>query len=158
MNHIISIMSEYFLIGVSFILGAFISTIILIPFEENLIKFLRHRWWLMKGKAIRGTKVSGYFLDREMRRRVYRDNPSDFIFKGSPTEHFKMYFELYVPYKNLKESPEMSIKQSDDIIRSAYLNKYKINVYDKSTFEINHVSLKSDIVIRMEDLNLKPPA
>ena len=39
---------NYIINGVWFIIGAFISSIILIPFEDTLLQFLRNYWSLLK--------------------------------------------------------------------------------------------------------------
>ncbi|QFJ04246.1 hypothetical protein DQU96_00285 [Staphylococcus aureus] len=48
---------NYIINGFWFIIGAFISSIILIPFEDTLLQFLRNYWLLLKKKAVKGTVI-----------------------------------------------------------------------------------------------------
>lgn len=121
--------------GVSFILGALVSAIIIIPFEENLIRFLRNRWWLLIGKAVKGSRVRGILYES---------------FHGSNIE---LKFELLLPYPDMSENG-MRIEMSDDLIREGIRHKYNIDM-NKSR-NMNNITTKSMIILK-DDLDLKPP-
>ncbi|WP_026866219.1 hypothetical protein [Jeotgalicoccus marinus] len=150
------IIIQFSVAGASFILGAFASAILLIPFEENLLQFLRKRWWLLTKKAVVGTTVRGYFVDKIKQEETYHVNPTRFFMLGRPEEPFRMYFELKLPYPSIKDDV-IPVEQSEDIIRRAYYNKYKVNVENRYNFPMNGITLKSKIIIRIENLNVKPP-
>lgn len=156
LQSLLDVFIQFSLAGVSFIAGALVSAILLIPLEENLLEFLRKRWWLFRKKAVRGTIVKGYFVDKARKDKAYQLNPSRFIMQGKPDGPFRMYFELKLPYPNIKEDA-MPIAQSDDLIRQAYYHQNKIYVDDTYWYPVNGVSMRSDVIIRNEDLDVKPP-
>src|SRR5699024_7464166 len=121
--------------GVSFMLGALISAIIIIPFEENLIQFLRNRWWLMTSKAVKGSRVKGI------------------LYENSIASNIDIKFELLLPYSDMTEEG-MSIEKSDDLIREGIRHKYGKEIYREQ--KMNHITSKSNIIILKSDLDLKP--
>lgn len=152
---LIDIVIEYSAIFVSFIVGAFLSAVFLIPFEENLLSFLRKRWWLIRKKAVRGTVVKGYFIDRYKQQEEFQKNEIGFIIRGT-NKPYRMYYELKLPYPDIS-TDAMTLERSHDLIRMAYANKYKKDVHVVKAFPLNEVNPRSNIIIRKEDLDMKPP-
>ncbi|WP_239102453.1 hypothetical protein [Mammaliicoccus vitulinus] len=131
--------------GVSFIFGALVSTVLLIPFEENLIQFLRNRYLLVRKKAVRGTRVRCTIYPKFNIGMNSILNLNDLILSG------KFEFIVNLPYKNISED-YMAINESDNLIREAIHQKYKIRL---DGLELNNVSPSQNIIIRNEDLDLK---
>ena len=131
---------NYIINGFWFIIGAFISSIILIPFEDTLLQFLRNYWLLLKKKAVKGTviKCSVY---------PHMDSLENEYLISQIT------FKVNLPYKYMSED-YMNIKESDRIIMKAILNKYGIDL-QKNNYKLNNVTPNYNIFIRKEELEYK---
>lgn len=135
MEHLIE---NYVLNGFWFIMGAFISSIILIPFEETLLHFLRDRWLLFRGKAVKGTVVKCS---------IYSDN----ITNNNLLFNSKFIFEVKLPFPNIG-TDYMDLIESNQIIFQAILNKYGIDL-QKNDCMLNNVHPKYNVIIRKTDLD-----
>ncbi|MEB7400190.1 hypothetical protein NGC02_01525 [Mammaliicoccus sciuri] len=131
--------------GLSFMFGALISTVLLIPFEENLIQFLRNRYLLVRKKAVRGTKVRCTIYPKFNVGINNTLNLNDLILSG------KFEFIVNLPYKNISEDC-MPINDSDNLIKEAIYQKYNIRL---DGLTLNNVSPSQNIIIKKEDLDLK---
>lgn len=131
--------------GVSFIFGALVSTVLIIPFEENLIQFLRNRYLLVRNKAVRGTRVRCTIYPKFNVGMNSILNSNDLILSG------KFEFIVNLPYKNISEDC-MSVDESDNLIKEAIYQKYKIKL---DGLALNNVSSSQNIIIRNDDLDLK---
>ncbi|WP_436884779.1 hypothetical protein [Mammaliicoccus sciuri] len=125
--------------------GALISTVVLIPFEENLIKFLRNRYLLVRKKAVRGTKVRCTIFSKFIVGINSTRNLNDLILSG------KFEFIVNLPYKNISEDC-MPINYSDNLIKEAIYQKCNIRL---DGLTLNNVSPSQNIIIKNEDLDIK---
>ncbi|WP_236582531.1 hypothetical protein [Staphylococcus pasteuri] len=131
---------KYIMNGVWFVIGAFLSSIILIPFEETLLQFLRNYWLLFSKKAVKGSIIKCS---------IYPNKGSiENILLSS-----QFAFKVKLPYQNISED-HMDIKESNQIIVKAITNKYGIDL-QKNNYKLNNVSPIYNVIIHKNDLDYK---
>mgnify|MGYP006926331840 CR=1 FL=1 len=131
---------NYLVNGFWFIIGAFLSSIILIPFEDTLLQFLRNYWLLLNKKAVKGTVIKCTVYP-------HIDSIENAYLISQIT------FKVKLPYKNMSED-YMDIKESDQIIMKAILNKYGIDL-QRNNYKLNNVIPNYNVFIRKDELDYK---
>lgn len=131
---------NYIVNGFGFIIGAFISSIILIPFEDTLLQFLRNYWLLLKKKAIKGTVIKCSIYP-------HMDSIENAYLISQIT------FKVNLPYKHMSEN-YMDIKESNRIIMKAILNKSGVDL-QKNNYKLNNIMPNYNVFIRKDELDYK---
>lgn len=126
--------------GFWFIIGVFLSSIILIPFEDTLLQSLRNYWLLLQKRVVKGTAIKCNVYP-------HMDSIENAYLISQIT------FKVNSPYKNMSED-YMDIKESDRIIMKAILNKCGIDL-QKSNYKLNNIMPSYNVFIRKDELDYR---
>ncbi len=131
-----------------FVLSAIVSELVVFPIKK-VWEGLHESYLLRRGKLVVGSTVSGFVYDPAFDERDPM-RPFDTVVNDG-----KFPFDVKVPYPDMDESETMTIEESNRIIKEAIYKKYNKN-YRSREFTLNNVGSTSDVIIPVEELDLKP--